>query len=69
MLPFRATTPKPVMVILVALLLVHVRTQDWPLAILVGDAVKVTVGGAVEAPTVTVAFAEAVPPGPVAVTV
>ncbi len=57
------------MVILVALLLVHVRTQDWPLAILVGDAVKVTVGEAKEPPTVTVAFAEAVPPGPVAITV
>ena len=51
---------------LVAFVLVHVRVDDPPVAMVPGVAVKVTVGATA---TVTVTCAVDVPPGPVAVIV
>ncbi len=73
--PLRLTEPTPTQVTLVALALVQVNVVPWPLLIVDGVAVKVTVGAtpgeatAAIASTVTVALADVVPPGPVAVTV
>ncbi len=52
--------------------LVHAKVAPWPTLMVEGVAVRVTVGGlalVVVPVTVTVALAEEVPPGPVAVTV
>jgi hypothetical protein len=70
--PFTGRVPEPTdgeMLTLVALVLVHVRVEAAPPAIVDGAAVSVTVGGGGGAVTVTVALAVAVPPSPVAVMV
>jgi hypothetical protein len=54
------------MLTLVAFVLVHVSVEDWPGAIGLGEALKVTVGGAT---TVTVAVAVTLPTALVAVIV
>ena len=63
--PLTPEAVKPVPVQLVALVLLQVRVENWPVVMLVGLAVNVAVGtGAVE-PTVTVTLLEAEPAEPV----
>ena len=63
------TAPMPLSMLAdVAFVVVHVSIADWPAVMLVGDAVKVAVGGGGGC-TVTVACAVAVPKRPVAVSV
>jgi hypothetical protein len=63
------TTPIPLSMLAdVAFVVAQVRVAVSPEVILVGDAVRVAVGGG-GGITVTVAFAVALPPGPVAVSV
>ena len=65
--PLAATVPMPwSMLIVAALLEVHESVRDWPALISATEAVRSTVG---TCSTVTVAFAVAVPPGPVTVMV
>lgn len=66
--PFRGWAPRPLsMLTEVALLVVHESVEDWPPAMLVGDAVNVAEGPGWM--TVTVICRVSVPPGPVAVRV
>ena len=63
------TVPMPLSMLAdVAFVVVHVSIAVWPAVMVAGDAVKVAVGGG-GGWTVTVAFAVAVPKGPVAVSV
>ncbi len=54
---------------MVAFVLVQYNVAPWPLVIVEGDAVSVTVGTIDPDVTVTVVLAVWVPPGPVAVAV
>ena len=63
-----ATAPIPLSIeTLVAPVVVQDRVEDWPTRIVVGLAVKLTVGG--RGVTVSVAVLVIVPPGPIAVSV
>ena len=66
------TVPTPLLIEQVVALVIplQVKVDDWPAVIVVGLAVNEAMVGAVgDAPTVTLAVAGVLPPGPVAVSV
>jgi hypothetical protein len=70
MLPEVGCDPIPLSIVTdVAFVVDHVNVEDWPAAMLPGLDVKEMVGGCELLETVTVAVADDVPPGPLAVRV
>ena len=67
--PVAPNVPTPAMLTEVVLVVVQLRTADAPGAMMLGWALKTTVGGGPEVVTLTTVEDWVVPPGPVAVAV